>query len=590
MFEAESAAASHRSRLLARFRITTFIGLLAAGLWAEKSAGALPVVLTSIAAVVFITLVVVHGRVRRRGRRFALLAGLNRDGLHRLSRQWNELAERPAPPGVAGVREAHELSLFGRPALAQLLGPTVTSHGRQALAALLSASDDEPAIRGRQDAVRDLAGRNDFRDRFAADGTLEDIPGPDAVRLFLEWAGSDSIGVRMPVWVTLLGPAMLAAALGVVVAGLAPTSVMGIPLLMTIGLTFALPGRTARHELARAFGHEAEFRAFPLLFQRAGAESFASPLLQQIARELRTGPFAATEQMRSLARLAHLAGLRSSGMLYLPVQLATLWDFHVLRRVDRWRMDVGPHVRDWFEALGRLEALSAIATLAHDHPDWPFPDIGTEARIEATAVGHPMIDPQHRVDNDVNVGPPGTFLLVTGSNMSGKSTLLRAIGLNLRLAMAGAPVCAAAMTLPRATLRTSFHVEDSLTDGVSLFMAQLRRVKAIVDAARDAADNGTVLVYLMDEMLAGTNTAERRIAATRVIRHLVELGAIGAVTTHDLALAGVAELQEAAIPVHFRETVHPGREQALSFDYRLREGVATSTNALRLMEIVGLGD
>jgi DNA mismatch repair ATPase MutS len=172
--------------------------------------------------------------------------------------------------------------------------------------------------------------------------------------------------------------------------------------------------------------------------------------------------------------------------------------------------------------------------------------------------------------------------------MSGKSTLLRSIGLNLRLAMAGAPVCAISLALPRAELRTSFHVEDSLTDGVSLFMAQLQRVKAIVDAARDAAARGVVLVYLMDEMLAGTNTDERRIAATRVIRHLVELGAIGAVTTHDLALAAVPELQVSAVPVHFRETVHPGQEPALTFDYRLREGVATSTNALKLMEIVGL--
>jgi DNA mismatch repair ATPase MutS len=312
-------------------------------------------------------------------------------------------------------------------------------------------------------------------------------------------------------------------------------------------------------------------------------------LLQRTVEELRTGAFAATQQMRALARLAHLAGLSNSGMLYLPVQLLTLWDSHVLRRVDAWRTTVGPHVSDWFDALGRIDALAALAALAHDHPDWPFPGIGEDAKIDAAGMGHPMLRTERCVVNDVAVGPPGTFLLVTGSNMSGKSTLLRAIGLNLRLAMAGAPVCAKSMVLPRAELRTSFNVEDSLADGVSLFMAQLQRVKAIVDAARDAATRGTVMVYLMDEMLAGTNTAERRIAATRVIRHLVELGAIGAITTHDLALAAVPELQQSAVPVHFRETVHPGDEPTLTFDYTLRPGVATSTNALKLMEIVGLG-
>jgi DNA mismatch repair ATPase MutS len=277
-------------------------------------------------------------------------------------------------------------------------------------------------------------------------------------------------------------------------------------------------------------------------------------------------------------------------MMYVPVQSLTLWDSHVLRRVDRWRTTVGPHVREWFEALGRIEALSALATLAHDHPEWPFPAIVAESTIDAKGLGHPMLPTDRRVDNDVTIGPPGTFLLITGSNMSGKSTLLRSIGLNLRLAMAGAPVCAKSLTLPPAELRTSFQVEDSLADGVSLFMAQLQRVKAIVDSARDAASRNAVLVYLMDEMLAGTNTDERRIAATRVIRHLVDIGAIGAVTTHDLALAAVPELQASAVPVHFRETVHPGQEPALTFDYRLREGVATSTNALKLMEIVGLGE
>jgi DNA mismatch repair ATPase MutS len=387
---------------------------------------------------------------------------------------------------------------------------------------------------------------------------------------------------------TFAVPALWVAAVVAWATGVAPSSVIGIPLLIGIALSFMRPGVDARAELARAFGRQAAFRAYPQLFERAGTESFEAPLLQRNVEELRTGAFAATQQMKGLARLAHLADLRSSGMLYVPVQLVTLWDSHVLRRVDRWRMTIGPHVRDWFDALGRIEALSALATLAHDHPEWPFPAISDEANIAAEGLGHPMLPTAQRVDNDVTLGPPGTFLLITGSNMSGKSTLLRSIGLNLRLAMAGAPVCAISLALPRAELRTSFHVEDSLTDGVSLFMAQLQRVKAIVDAARDAAARGVVLVYLMDEMLAGTNTDERRIAATRVIRHLVELGAIGAVTTHDLALAAVPELQVSAVPVHFRETVHPGQEPALTFDYRLREGVATSTNALKLMEIVGL--
>lgn len=588
-FAAHRDAEAKTSFRLSHARAAAFLALVAAGLWAELRPGLLPATGIVLSLGAFIVLLFVHGRVRRRQRRFEVLVRLSEHGLHRLSRRWAELPARPAPPQAGSKEGVNELDLFGKPALLQLMGPTATPQGQESLASMLISDDEIAEIVERQVAVDDLAGRVDFRDHLAADGILEEVPGHAAIRRFLDWAESEPHGLRIPTWVTVAVPVLWGIAFTAWGSGVAPASIVGIPLLISMVLTFGSPGRDARAELSRAFGSESAFRAYPALFDRASSEPFEAPLLIRISEELRSGPHGPTRQMKTFARLAHLAGLRS-GMLYIPVQLLTLWDSHVLRSVDAWRSHVGPHVGGWFDALGRVEALSAIATLAHDNPDWPFPGFTDDPSIVARGLGHPMIDPARRVDNDVTVGPPGSFLLITGSNMSGKSTLLRAIGLNVRLAMAGAPVCAKSMTQPRAELRTSFHVEDSLADGVSLFMAQLQRVKAIVDAARDAASRGRVMVYLMDEMLAGTNTAERRIAAARVIRHLVEFGAIGAVTTHDLALASVEELRVATVPVHFRETVHPGQEPALTFDYRLRDGVATSTNALRLMEIVGLGE
>jgi DNA mismatch repair ATPase MutS len=199
-----------------------------------------------------------------------------------------------------------------------------------------------------------------------------------------------------------------------------------------------------------------------------------------------------------------------------------------------------------------------------------------------------------RVVNDVVVGPPGTFLLVTGSNMSGKSTLLRAIGVNVVLAGAGGPVCAGGLRLPPVALWTSVRVQDSLERGVSYFMAELQRLKLVVDAARLQHERGGTqrvpsLLYLLDEILQGTNTVERQIAARRIIAFLVASGAIGAVSTHDLALADAPELSAGTRPVHFTDTVGDGAGRpVMSFDYRLRPGVATTTNALRLMELVGL--
>jgi DNA mismatch repair ATPase MutS len=271
-------------------------------------------------------------------------------------------------------------------------------------------------------------------------------------------------------------------------------------------------------------------------------------------------------------------------LLYLPLQAIFAWDINVLARLESWQAAAGDHVRDWLATIGDAEALAALAALAYDEPTWANPTVdGDAVALRATSLGHPLLPDGGRVTNDLEIGPPGTFLLVTGSNMSGKSTLLRAIGVNLVLSGAGGPVCAAAFSAPPVNLWTSVRVEDSLERGVSFFMAELQRLKHVVDAAGSNDHAGRRLFYLLDEILQGTNTSERQIAARRVIRHLVDEGAIGAVSTHDLTLAEGPELESVATPVHLRDTV---TATGMSFDYKLRPGIATSTNALRLMDIV----
>jgi DNA mismatch repair ATPase MutS len=278
-------------------------------------------------------------------------------------------------------------------------------------------------------------------------------------------------------------------------------------------------------------------------------------------------------------------------MVWVALAPVLLLDVHLGFALDRWRARWGPDVRRWLDALGHMEALSSLATLGHDHPDWSRPEwkVG-ESVLRAAGLGHPLLVPATCVRNDLEVGPPGTFLFITGSNMSGKSTLLRAVGANVVLAGAGAPVCATSLTLPPVRLWTSMRVDDSLADGVSRFMAELLRVRAVVEAARDAAGGEAPVLYLLDEMLQGTNTAERRVAARAVLRHLLEEGAIGGITSHDLTLADAPDLEPLRRAYHFREQVgRDGKGTVLTFDYVLRPGVATTRNALRLLEAVGLG-
>jgi DNA mismatch repair ATPase MutS len=289
-----------------------------------------------------------------------------------------------------------------------------------------------------------------------------------------------------------------------------------------------------------------------------------------------------------------LADLRLSHLVHGVVQAVTLWDFHVLDAIERWQARSGSQARAWFAALAEWDALAALATAAHDNPTWTFPEFSpdaAEALIVARGLGHPLLPTAGCVVNDISLGPPGTFLLVTGSNMSGKSTLLRAIGLNVVLAQAGGPVAARSFRLPPVVLATSMRVEDSLADGTSLFMAELVRLKQIVDAAsrQRAAGHERRLLFLLDEILHGTNSVERQIAVRRVMVHLLQQGAIGAISTHDLALAGVAPLDRAGKAVHFQESFHDSPSgRRMTFDYTLRPGLATTTNALELLEIVGL--
>ncbi|MEL6111059.1 MAG: MutS family DNA mismatch repair protein, partial [Planctomycetota bacterium] len=270
-----------------------------------------------------------------------------------------------------------------------------------------------------------------------------------------------------------------------------------------------------------------------------------------------------------------------------------LWDVRVLRRLEQWQEQYGDAAPGWFEALGELEALLSLAALRDENPDWVFPEWADNEStvLSATRIGHPLLTDGARVCNDVCIGPTGSVLLVTGSNMSGKSTMLRSVGLNVSLAGSGAPVCAARLVLPSLELATSIRVRDNLAEGVSFYMAELQRLKGAVQHAASLAENpDRKCLYLLDEILQGTNSRERLIAVARVLERLLELGAIGAISTHDLELASEPSLAAVSEVVHFRETIESDGDggEKMTFDYRMREGVSPTTNALRLLEIVGI--
>jgi hypothetical protein len=383
--------------------------------------------------------------------------------------------------------------------------------------------------------------------------------------------------------------ATLLAALRLVPAAV-PLTLFGLCFLLANLLARRLDGehdRCAARE--REMGTYAVALALPWSPLAAGLRA---EVRDRLRRDLVTDGLPAAEHLASLQRRLVLADARRSGSLRVLLDTLLLWEVHTLWLLERWQVGPGRRVRRWLGALGELEALSALGGLAFAEPQWTFPTLdGAADTLRASALAHPLLAPARRVPNDVAVGPPGSVLFVTGSNMSGKSTLLRAIGVNALLAQAGGPVCAAALTMPPLAIASSILVEDSLTDGVSLFMAEVLRVREVVAAAERASAEGGRLLYLLDEVLRGTNSADRRVAVRAVVERLLAAGALGALSTHDLGLADEPALAGHLVPVHFRETLHPGAapgEPPMTFDYRLRPGVAPTANALQLLAMFGL--
>jgi hypothetical protein len=577
--------------MISRARLLTFLG--AAGLlgW-TISRGATPLLLGISVALfaVFGMLVVWHARVDERVTRHDALQLVNTRGIARLARDWDNLPDAEAPAGIDPSNHPYaiDLDIFGRASLYQWLGPAATPGGRKLLATWLMRPSLRSEIRERQQAVAALVPLDQWRIVMAAHGVLTASVRHYEIDAFIAWAegphpfGKYGNALQVAVYTicfTLWSSILLD------VAGLTSISLWPVPLVAGLVLSFAT-ARRVQTALDRAGGGEQALTRYAAMLEHAVRAPPSTPRLNVLLESLSAESQFAPQSMRRLKRILGFGDLRrGAAILHIPFQALTLWDFHVFFALERWRQRCGTRVRLWLEALAELDALSLLATAQRDNPSWVVPEIGSAPEIQAEGIGHPLIPDDRRVPNDITVGRPGTIVLITGSNMSGKSTLLRAIGLNVVMAQAGGCVCATRMSLPESDLQSSIRVQDSLERGLSYFMAALARLKGVVDAAEHERE-GRVMVFLLDEILQGTNSVERSIAVRAVTRHLLEAGAIGAMTTHDLNLAEEEPLKSAARFLHFSETLDP--DGTMRFDYRLKPGLATSRNALRLMKLIGI--
>lgn len=530
----------------------------------------------------FLTIAAYHNRLEQRIHRLGLWSEVKRQHLARLRLDWQALS--PCRPiGTDAHLYARDLDLIGPHSLLHLLDTSTSAQGRERLASWLL--EQPPALQvwnDRQQLVRELAGLTLFRDRLTVEARQmgeAEINGQRIAAVLQHHVHLPYLHILLPVQ-ALLAVTTLALGLGAML-NLLPSYWM-----VSFGLYALIYLQTDQGEelLEHAVGlhHEVEKLGTVLQFLERRAKT-SGPALAATCRVLTESGTAPSGLVRHLARVLHGVSVKAHPLVHLAFNAVCPWDLFFAFRLQQFQRLLQTLLPRWVDCLAEIEAASALATFAHLQPAYVWPTPGASIGVTASGLGHPLIQPGQRVSNNVSLTGLGTIHLITGSNMSGKSTFLRTVGINLCLAQAGAPVCATAFVWSWSRLACCIRINDSLDAGLSFFYAEVKRLKTILQATED--HTGPPTLFLIDEIFKGTNNRERLIGSRAYIHALAGGNGYGLVTTHDLELTDLDQTIPGLLNSHFQETVESG---TLAFDYTLRPGPCPTTNALRIMELEGL--
>jgi hypothetical protein len=584
----EQAAESRRERLLGYCKLAVAAVALIAALLFLHFLHHLEFLLASVVA--FLILAVLHEKLLARLRVRARAIGFYESGLARLEGRW-------AGTGESGERfldplhpYARDLDLFGAGSLFELLSIARTRSGEETLAAWLLAAAPVDEVLGRQAAVRDLEGRVGFREQLFCLGEI--------VRQGLHSEPLAAWGERAPVFssrATRIATSTLAVLWLLCLAAWIRWGIGDLALAATL-LNVAWAHRLHKRMEPAAEALEQAAGNLELLSGILGLleqELFQAPRLVALKSSLSRDGIPPSAAIRRLARLVEYIRARHSLFLR-PLDMVLFWSAQLTFAAESWQREFGPAIRSWLRAVGELEALTALGGYAYEHPADVFPEFvvpietvpaaeAAHAVFDAEQMAHPLLPAAKVVRNDLRLGDGLQLIILSGPNMAGKSTFIRSVGVNAVLAQCGAPVRAARLRLTPLTVAASICVLDSLSGGVSRFYAEIHRIKLISELTRGPLP----VLFLLDELLSGTNSHDRLAGSEFIVRSMMERNAIGIVSTHDLALTRIPDSMGArAANCHFEDRFEAGQ---LVFDYKLKPGVVKTSNALELMRAIGLG-
>ncbi|QDT01181.1 MutS-related protein [Adhaeretor mobilis] len=547
---------------------------------------------------IFIGTVFYHGSIKRKLLVATRAIEHYQRCLKRLDGKWVGIG----PDGEEFIDPLHpysgDLDIFGHGSLFQLLNSPVTPAGEKTLASWLApeankALPSKETILDRQKAVHNLRDQLDLRERLAIIGPTKQSQ-QDAMQL-QKWLANP--GELTATWVSAVG--LLLGVMGVLALGhFFVTIAMGtvstskslslliLVVLLQMGFLYHL---RATLLAIKQYSEHAVLELQRIVRVVSALETVRGddPAIKRLRHELVEDGTPTSQKIHQLERTVSQFDNMCRNAMIAPLALISMVGLHFACKIDHWRSMHGSHVARWFDAAGELEALLAFAQLHFENSEYCFPQIEEGApQFTAHGLSHPLLPSAAAVANDVALGEGCRLLLISGSNMSGKSTLMRSVGINTALAWSGAPVFARELKLSRLQVAAAMRVQDSLQTGTSHFFAELKRIQLIVELAEDKLNEAQKVLFLLDEILHGTNSHDRLVGARAVIHSLLKSGSVGLVTTHDLSLSEIVNEQELpAKNVHFRDESVDGK---MTFDYKMRTGVVPKSNALTLMRLLGL--
>lgn len=536
---------------------------------------------TMFFVVIFLVLIFYHNNIFEYKKRIDLLIDVNNKGLERINGNFICFEDN----GSEYLDDEHpfinDLDIFGRNSLFQYINSTVTKGGRIELAKLLKKEKNlnKSEIKERQEAIMELGQKVIWRQKIIVEGNLKKSKDIDLFAL-INWSKereSSSSFLRISIVSTFISVTIFSIYL--ILKGIIPASFLTLDFMVNF-FVIKILSKGIMKEIKLFESIKNSIYGYSKILRLIEDENFNSSYLKRLQKQLNNDALSCKEEMGRLSRILDWAGDSRYNAYYLILNILIFLDVFLIRNLEKWRERNGKNLKEWLEVMHEIDALSSISNLAFENENWTYPAVLDNSEIDGVNIGHPLLG-KKAIKNTFSLMREQKAALITGSNMSGKSTFLRTIGVNLVLSYIGAPVCADKFSCGIMNIYTCMRTKDNLEESISSFYAEILRIKILIEACK----KGEKIFFLLDEIFKGTNSKDRHTGAIVLIKQLIKYGGTGLVSTHDLELCDLEKENKSIINYNFREFYENDK---IKFDYTLRKGKSETQNAIHLMKLAGI--